>query len=69
MLKKAACGVPCLRRSGYAQAGRPLVVLTYSSVPKRLRPCWTDLFEHSLYSHEISSHLIDWEANLVGGSP
>ena len=24
---------------------------------------WTDLFEHSLYSHEISSHLIDWEAS------
>jgi hypothetical protein len=29
MLKKAASGVPCLRRSGYAQAGRPFVVLTY----------------------------------------
>jgi hypothetical protein len=40
MLKKAASGVPCLRRasfaevatkaeSGYAQAGRHFVVLTY----------------------------------------
>jgi len=40
MLKKAASGVPCLRRasfaevatkaeSGFAQAGRPFVVLTY----------------------------------------
>ncbi len=28
----AASGVPCLRRSGFAQAGRPLAVLTYSSV-------------------------------------
>ncbi len=28
----AASGVPCLRRSGFAQAGRRLVVLTYSSV-------------------------------------
>ena len=43
ILKKSASGVPCLRRasfaevateaeSGYAQAGRPFVVLTYSSV-------------------------------------
>ncbi|MEE9232643.1 MAG: hypothetical protein V3U07_04245 [Nitrospirales bacterium] len=30
MLKKSASGVPSLRRSGFAQAGRPLVVLTYS---------------------------------------
>jgi hypothetical protein len=30
MLKKAASGVPCLRRSGYAQAGRHFAVLTYS---------------------------------------
>jgi len=30
MLKKAASGVPCLRRSGFAQAGRPFAVLTYS---------------------------------------
>jgi len=29
MLKKAASGVPCLRRSGFAQAGRPFAVLTY----------------------------------------
>jgi len=32
MLKKSASGVPCLRRRGYAQAGHPFVVLTYSSV-------------------------------------
>jgi len=29
MLKKATSGVPCLRRSGYPQAGRNFVVLTY----------------------------------------
>jgi len=28
-LKKAASGVPCLRRSGFAQAGRQFAVLTY----------------------------------------
>jgi len=28
-LKKAASGVPCLRRSGFAQAGRHFSVLTY----------------------------------------
>jgi len=29
MLKKAASSVPCLRRSGFAQAGRHVAVLTY----------------------------------------
>jgi hypothetical protein len=29
MLKKATSSVPCLRRSGFAQAGRHFVVLTY----------------------------------------
>ncbi len=29
MLKKSASGVPCLRRSGFAQAGRLFAVLTY----------------------------------------
>jgi hypothetical protein len=29
LLKKAASGVPCLRRSGFAQAGRQFFVLTY----------------------------------------
>jgi len=28
-LKKAASCVPCLRRSGFAQAGRPFAALTY----------------------------------------
>jgi hypothetical protein len=28
-LKKAASGVPCLRRSGFAQAGHHFSVLTY----------------------------------------
>ena len=55
-------GVPCLRRSGYAQAGRHFAVLTYSmyaprvkqrggpprTLPMHSRPCWTDFFEHSL---------------------
>jgi len=30
MLKNAASGVPCLRRSGFAQAGRHFSVLMYS---------------------------------------
>jgi len=29
LLKKAASGVPCLRRSGFAQAGHQFSVLTY----------------------------------------
>jgi len=29
LLKKTASGVPCLRRSGFAQAGRQFSVLTY----------------------------------------
>ncbi len=29
-VKKSASGVPCLRQSGFAQAGRACVVLTYS---------------------------------------
>jgi hypothetical protein len=28
-LKKVASGVPCLRRNGFAQAGRQFSVLTY----------------------------------------
>ena len=36
LLKKPATGVPCLRRSGYAQAGRPVVVLTYSVYAPRV---------------------------------
>jgi hypothetical protein len=37
MLKKAASGVPCLRRSGYAQAGRPFAVLTYRVYAPRVK--------------------------------
>ena len=37
MLKKAASGVPCLRRSGYAQAGRHFAVLTYSLYAPRVK--------------------------------
>jgi hypothetical protein len=36
MLKKAASGVPCLRRSGYAQAGRHFAVLSYSMYAPRV---------------------------------
>ena len=36
-MKKAASGVPCLRRSGFAPAGRPLAVLTYS-IDRSTRP-------------------------------
>ena len=32
VLKKPASGVPCLRRSGFAQAGPPFAMLTYSHV-------------------------------------
>jgi len=37
MLKKAASGVPCLRRSGYAQAGRHFAVLTYFMYAQRVK--------------------------------
>jgi len=37
MLKKAASGVPCLRRSGYAQAGRHFSVLTYGMYAPRAK--------------------------------
>jgi hypothetical protein len=37
MLKKATSGVPCLRRSGYAQAGRNFVVLTYWQYAPRVK--------------------------------
>jgi len=30
-------GVPCLRRSGFAQAGRPFVVLTYYEYVPRVK--------------------------------
>jgi hypothetical protein len=40
MLKKAASGVPCLRRSGFAQAGRHFAVLTYwEYAPARQTGC------------------------------
>jgi hypothetical protein len=37
MLKKAASGVPCLRRSGYGQAGRHFAVLTYAMYAPRVK--------------------------------
>jgi hypothetical protein len=37
MLKKAASGVPCLRRSGFAQAGRHFAVLTNSMYAPRVK--------------------------------
>jgi hypothetical protein len=37
MLKKSTSGVPCLRRSGYAQAGRNFVVLTYWKYAPRVK--------------------------------
>jgi hypothetical protein len=37
MLKKATSGVPCLRRSGYAQTGRNFVVLTYWQYAPRVK--------------------------------
>jgi hypothetical protein len=37
MLKKATSGVPCLRRSGYAQAGRNFAVLTYWKYAPRVK--------------------------------
>jgi len=37
MLKKTASGVPCLRRSGFAQAGRHFAVLTYLMYAPRVK--------------------------------
>ena len=37
MLKKAASGVPCLRRSGFAQAGRHYAVLTCAMYAPRVK--------------------------------
>jgi len=37
LLKKGVSGVPCLRRSGFAQAGRPFVVLTYYEYAPRVK--------------------------------
>ncbi len=37
MMKKAASGVPCLRRSGFAQAGRQIPVLTYEGYAPHLK--------------------------------
>jgi hypothetical protein len=37
LLKKAASGVPCFRRSGFAQAGRHCSVLTYSTYAPRVK--------------------------------
>jgi hypothetical protein len=47
LLKKAASGVPCLRRSGFAQAGRHFSILTYSAYAPRVEmaaACWTNVF-------------------------
>ena len=60
-MKKAASGVPCLRRSA---SRRQVAILSYSRTESTLRasttgapygtqqailrPCWTDFFEHSL---------------------
>ena len=48
MLKKTASFVPCLRRSGFAQAGRLERILNVAlrlrlRCVRRLRPCWTAL--------------------------
>jgi len=37
MLEKTVSGVPCLRRSGFAQAGRHFTVLTYSMYAPRVK--------------------------------
>jgi hypothetical protein len=50
MLKKATSGVPCLRRSGYAQAGHNFVVLTYWQYAPRAKiaaALLDDFFDHS----------------------
>jgi len=50
MLKKATSGVPCLRRSGYAHAGRNFVVLTYWQYAPRVKiaaALLDDFFDHS----------------------
>jgi len=36
-LKKSTSGVPCLRRSGYAQVGRHFAVLTYRVYAPRVK--------------------------------
>ena len=49
-MKKGTSGVPCLRRSGYAQAGRHLVVLTYGEYTPRVKMAAAlldDFFDHS----------------------
>ena len=44
----------------------PFVVLTYLTCTlcgsKRLRPCWTSLFEHSLRFHDVTYHLTNLNA-------
>ena len=50
MLKKATSSVPCLRRSGFAQAGRQFVVLTYWKYAPRVKIAAAlpdDFFDHS----------------------
>jgi hypothetical protein len=51
MLKKAtSSSVPCLRRSGYAQAGRHFVVLMYWKYAPRVKiaaALLDDFFDHS----------------------
>ena len=50
MLKKTTSGVPCLRRSGFAQAGRPSAVLTYWKYAPRVKiavALLDDFFDHS----------------------
>jgi hypothetical protein len=50
-VEKAASSVPCLRRSGYAQAGRHFAVLTYWEYAPRVKLAAalleTDFFDHS----------------------
>jgi hypothetical protein len=81
MLKKAASGVPCLRRSGYAQAGRHFAVLTYSMYAPRVKMAaafpstpsgqdWTDFFEHSLQlMMAVSSWACICHGNEIFNSP
>jgi len=50
MLKKVTSGVPWLRRSGFAQAGRHFVVLTYWKYAPRIKiaaALLDDFFDHS----------------------
>ncbi len=68
MLKKTASFVPCLRRSGFAQAGRLERILNVAlrlrlRCVRRLRPCWTaflSILEHySWATHQTIEALAD----------